>query len=363
MILLFWSSCHPSIVIPVIEEDEKVYAEFIVKENLMTCFEEGTLYDKGTPYNCELSAVEEFEGSVLLGNDKYTSAVSAMLISNINMLKEGTEQKPFELKQQEFFDVRKIEDFAFTLDKKHLLITSGFDRLKTENNEWDAYNSLIQWEVKKNKFNYIELSEDDGIKSSKTLRAKFLNLLGSVHMKIEGLTFLPANRLIFGVREVGASYENPTYTSTLIECSYQIVNDKIELNDDMKISYRLNSDEAKKELGLSSLVYDVASETIFISTSYELGPEGNQTLGSYLWALPLADYEDKKQADLIYINPTTPLFMPHKAEGITMINENEIFVIHDNDRVDIPVNLPDGSIVSRKPHEDRRFRRRVAVVE
>ncbi len=342
ILIVFISACHPSIAPPILEEDNKIYAEFIVKENIMSCFEEGTLFDKGTIYNCELSAVEEFEGSVLLGNDKYTSVVSPMMISNINKLKEGERHAPFELKQQEFFDIRKIEDFAFTLDKKYLLITSGFDRLKTESNEWDAFNTLLQWDIRKNEFNYIEMSEDNGIKSSKTLRAKFLNLLGSDHMKIEGLTFLPTNRLVFGVREIGVAYENPTYTSTLIECTYQIKDEKIILDDNLKISYQLNSSSAKDQLGLSSMVYDMDNEIIYITTSYELGPEGSQELGSYVWSLPLSDYNNKKPASLIYVNPTTPLFMPHKAEGITMINENELFIIHDNDRVDIPVNLPDG---------------------
>ncbi len=327
-------------------------ASFIVKENLMKCFEEGITFDNGKIYNCELSAVEMFEGSLFFGNDKVTSSVSPMIMANSEMFyKESIMEHPFELKQSEFSAINKMEDFSLSLDKKFLLITTGFDRLKEDSSEWDEYNSLLLWNMMENKFQIVEPSERDSIVSSKSLRKKFLSLLNSKHMKIEGLVILPQNKLIFGVREMGEDFNNPIYTATFIECTYYMEGDKMKLNDDFKISYEFQPKVGNEVLGLSSLIYDADKDAIIMTTSLESGDEGEQSLASYVWYLSMDDYIKKSNPSLIFDEEVQPLRMPHKAEGICKLSENKYFIIHDNDRTDVPVTLPNGTITSRKPHQ------------
>ncbi len=349
IILCFFSCKQPLVTTE--SEVNRPMAEFVMKENIMDCFEEGIRFDDGKIYNCELSAVAEYKGALLFGNDKNTSEVSPMLMVGVNDLLNNLKNPPLALKQEEFFAIRKMEDFAFTPDKKFLLLSSGFDRLDENNPEWDAYNTLLQWEIIGDEFHYVDGVENKGIMSSKNLRNKFLDLLKSSHMKIEGLMILPGNRLVFGVRETGEDFNNPIYTSTFIQCTYKITDGKMILNNDMKIVYKFNSDAARKGLGLSSMTYDPERNMVFITSSYEHGEEGKQELGSYIWKLPLSDFNDKKPPQLIYLSDSDPLFMPHKAEGISVLENGDLFIIHDNDRVDIPVNLPDGKVVSRKPHQ------------
>lgn len=337
---------------PVPTPEVEEFGAFILEEALMTCFPEGTKFDDGKDYNCEFSAAAMYEGSILLGNDKNTSAVSPMMLANGESLKKGEMDHPFELKQKEFFNIYKIEDFAFTPDKKTLFITSGFDRLKDDSNEWDLYNCLLAWDVKEDKFQMVSSIDNDGVVSSKDLRAQFKKMLGNTkHMKIEGLMILPGNRIIFGVRETGNHFEDPIYTTTFIECNYRQERGRIFLTNSFKISYTMETSSAREDLGLSSLFYDTEQDAIYFSTSFEGGDEGMQELGGYIWRLPMADYIAKKPAQLIKKEDGTPLALRHKVEAITKMDDGNFIVIYDNDRTDIPVRISEAKEVSRAKNE------------
>jgi hypothetical protein len=237
------------------------------------------------------------------------------------------------------------------MDKSTLFITSGFDRLKDDDNSWDRYNCLLAWNVMEDEFQMIERVDNGGVISSKNLRYKFLAMLNSTHMKIEGLSVLPNNKLVFGVRETGESYQNPTYTSTLIECSYSMdAAGKVTLADDFKIAYTLDSSSARKDLGLSSIFYDQSKQMIYMTTSYESGEEGNQELGGYIWELPLVDYLAGKKAKVIVDDKGQPFALRHKVEGITKMDDGNYFIIYDNDRTDVPIHIG-NSTVSRERNQ------------
>lgn len=351
-IILFCLACKPLQLptepsVPGVEN----YAEFILPAALMDCFPEGTKFDDGRIYNCEYSAAAMYEGSILLGNDKNTSAVSPMMLANGESLKKGTMDHPFELKQEEFFKIRKIEDFAFTPDKKTLFISSGFDRLKDNSSEWDLYNCLLAWNIKDDEFQMVSKTDNHGIVSSKELRLKFQKLLKSQHVKVEGLMVLPGNRLVFGIREKGEHYENPIYTSTFIECTYKELRGEILIDSPFEISYVMNTFEAKEDLGLSSLYFDGATNMIYFTTSFEEGEEGNKMLGGYIWSLSLADYEAGKAAQLMKQKNGQHFYLSHKVEAITKMDDGNFILIYDNDRTDVIVKAPKTDGVSRQNHE------------
>lgn len=330
---------------------EGKYAEFILEEALMTCFPEGMKFDDGRDYNCEFSAAAMYEGSILLGNDKNTSAVSPMMLANGESLKKGEMNHPFELKQEEFFNIYKMEDFAFTPDKKTLFITSGFDRLKDDSNEWDLFNCLLAWNVKADEFQMVAKIDNDGIISSKELRTKFKEMLDTKHMKIEGLMVLPGNRLVFGVRETGDHFDFPTYNTTFIECIYREERGQIFLTNSFKITYTMDTSSAREDLGLSSMYYDVEKDMIYFSTSFEGGAEGQQELGGYIWSLSMTDYMAKKPAQLIRKADGSAFELRHKIEALTKMDDGNYILIYDNDRTDIPVKISENNTVSRARNE------------
>lgn len=325
---------------------------FIVKEALMDCFPKGLEFESGENYNCEFSAVETFGNKQLIfGNDKNINDYSPVVLAQSDDLLSQTSQMPKEVKAKEFFEIRKIEDFAYSLDEKILFICTGFDRIKSKKNQWDSYNTLLAWQVETNEFQILMESKNKGVSSSKKLRKAILEELGHKYMKIEGLMVLPENRLVFGVREVGKSYKNPIFTATLLECQYEVEKGKIKITTPIKMTHKINTSVARPNLGLSSLYYDKEKKKIYITTSYEEGEEGEKELGGFIWSLTLEDYFAKKTAKLIKGTDGKPLALRHKVEGITKMKNGHYFIIYDNDRTDIPVHLSDGRTVSRASHQ------------
>lgn len=327
------------------------HAAFILEEALLDCFPEGTAFEDGEAYNCEFSAVAPWPHGLIFGNDKNTPAVSPMVIHQGERLRQGTARIPATLPNLPFYSIRKIEDFAYSLDGRHLFISSGFDRLKDGDHSWDTYNQLLAWDLQENEVQVIAAEEHGGIVSSKSIRKALLSLLESQHTKVEGLMMLPGHRIVLGVREMGEHFERPIYTTTLVENHYTIKNGQILLDGAWTIRYQLDTREARENLGLSSLYYDKEKEMIYITSSFETGMEGQQTLGGYIWHLPLADYETGKKARLIRKANGQPLAFRHKVEGITKMDDGSYFIIYDNDRTDVPVVLPDGQTVSRKSYQ------------
>ncbi len=346
--ILLLSACKPPL--PPMDEPlkEGIYGTYVIEAALMDCFPEGTVgEDEGSTYNCESSAVEIFTGSAIIGIDKYSPAVSPVFLANGERIMEGNMTNPFALQQEEFSAIRKIEDFALSQDQKTLFITSGFDRIKPDGS-WDAWNTLLAMDVASGE---VQVVRDSGIKdnpSSKELKGIFMDLLKAGHMKIEGLTTLPGNRLVFGVREIGESWKNPVYTSTFIECTYYEQNGKIMLKDDFRISYTMKTDSFMADLGLSSLNYDPVTNGIWATTSIEL--EEGEKLGSCIWFIPLSEYEKGGDAQILKTTKGEPIYMPHKAEGIAKMSNDNFLIIHDNDRTDVPIDV-DGKQVSRQRHE------------
>ncbi len=343
--------CKPKQELVKEQTETNAYASFILEEALMDCFQPGLTFEDGRPYNCEFSAVAVMGEDLIFGNDKNIEATSPMVKGDAKLLRDGKMTEPQQVRYDEFFQIRKMEDFAFTPDGEYMFITSGFDRLKTKSNEWDAYNTLLAWNVRSDKLHIVGEVQDKGVRSSKEYRYQFLDMLESKHMKIEGLMVLPGNKLVFGVREKGEHFERPIYTTTLIEVGYQIENDRIILDHQFRIQYIMDSSSARADLGLSSLYYDDNKKKIYITTSYEAGQEGKQELGGYIWSLDLDDYYNRGKAELIKDEKGNPFLLRHKVEGITKMKDGSYFIIYDNDRTDIPVRLENGKILSRKNHQ------------
>ena len=264
-------------------------------------------------------------------------------VFNIPLEQMHLGKTPVYLVQPLFQNTRKIEDLSPSADGKWNFATTGFDRHRPDKAAWDAFNRLLYWPVGAPDQVAVSNAETrEGVTSSVSLRASIQGAMansddkGPPYFKIEGLAALPNNRLLFGVRERGASFKDFDYTVTLLEVGYAVNEDgRISLKDNMTEAYRFQPNELgpfPKATGLSSLHYDAANERLLILTSYESAAT-HRDIGCFLWQLPLQD-------DLTAVAPQVfkgadglPLVIPHKGEAISMLDKHHALILHDDDRV------------------------------
>lgn len=323
-------------------------------EGLIDCFQAG-LQAGGRELWCEASAVLTADGqNVLVANDKDMPASDAAVFyaaySATNSV--GT---PTYLTQSLLKASQKYEDFALSPDKKYAFLTTAFDRIKEGSNEWDSYNALLYWPVKNN-LQQIQpkmLRIDTGEKFSVGLRKAMSKHLrtdefpaGMPYFKIEGLA-ATQNKLYFGIREEGKQYDNFTYKCKIVTVSYRFEQDSLLLSNDLTTLTDLNladlQPDLPKPMGISSIEYDPTRKVFWVLTSLESTTQQNC---AYLWWATEADLQNKKLHIVNDRNTGKPLKLTHKAEDLTFLNENRLFIIHDDDR-----NRTKVGEQTRAPHQ------------
>lgn len=296
--------------------------------------------------SCEPSAVVFSNHNLIFGNDKNFNNDNISAIFSIDYRKEKINNlsniKYFFHKNTSL--VKKIEDFTLAFNKKYILATTSFDR-DDENFE---YNSIIYWNSKgKREIKFLEIKENNEI-YSRDIKKYLSKVLNKTYFKIEGLAVTPNNKLIFGVRELGESYKNFSYVITLVSVSIFEENKKLYLSNDFKLFYNFNNANkyVQENVGISSLTWDSFNNKLLVLTSYET----NDKVGAYLWTLSLDDISHNFDMVLAMKNNSEALKFNHKAEGVTVINKNKFFIIHDDDRKIIP-DFINGKIYYRKMNE------------
>ena len=323
----------------------------IIERGVINCFAEGLTTSEGKPASCETSAVV-YQGTYLIfGSDQpipkegLSSVFAIKYTDNGLPTDSGLSIEPLSyLTAPPFLVATKYEDFTVTPDGLYVIATTGFDRVKSDSAEWDAYNTLLLWKVgSPDTVTVASPTTTDGVTSSVSLREKISLALkseqfpnGVPYFKVEGLAAIPGNKLLFGIRELGANYEEFEYAAKILSVSYQIRNGNVlELADEFKLiySYDVNKITAfNQTVGLSSLEYDKHSDRLYLLTSFEES-ETDEGLGGYLWTLPIADLKSGKAPTLEIKEEGTPLLFAHKSEGISVLSKNKVLVIHDDDRV------------------------------
>jgi hypothetical protein len=316
---------------------------FSVREEKIDCFEAGLKADTSLIY-CETSGVVFYNGKLYLAADKSFGKLPAYQPVWVMPYKEAfPNQACTSLQNPAFKKAEKYEDFTITSDKKFILLTTAFDRYRADH-VWDGYNTLLGWIAGKEDNPFI-ISDENETKSSASYRTGIQKALtsdkfpdGPPYFKIEGLAALPDNKLIFGVREVGKSYADFEYVCKFVEVSYQITpTGKISLQNDFKLTYTFlpeKTSEVSQTLGLSSIEYDTYNQRLYLLTTYESGTEeSSKTQGAYLWTLSLADMQKQAKPQLVRKPDGMPLHLSHKYEDLTIIDQNTIFLIADEDRV------------------------------
>jgi hypothetical protein len=314
----------------------------ILREGWIDCFEPG-LMAGGRPFWCEASAVLYRDGQLLLANDKdmpdQRSALFRLVMKNNT---PDSTVAPAYPTGALFKKAQKYEDFGLTPDGRYTLLVTGFDRVKPGSGDWDGFNSLLYWptnDVAKAKV----LSPNGSDSTSVGYRNKLARLLaserfpdGPPYFKVEGIA-ATGDKIYWGIREEGNTYEDFRYVAKIISVSYQQVGDALQLGDDFTLEANIDlaalQPTLAKPLGLSCIEYDPYRSIFWLLTSYE---NGEQSTG-YLWTASLEELR-RHQLRLMTTADGQPLRFAHKPEDLTLIDRHTLFILHDDDRVLTTVN-------------------------
>ncbi|MCP4501243.1 MAG: hypothetical protein GY822_14885 [Deltaproteobacteria bacterium] len=332
----------------------------ITSEGRINCFAPGLRkapskkHPEGKEVHCETSAILAQPKGVLLASDKPIPGEGKSSLFFVRSTKDGLEKSPTKFFVQDaLLHARKFEDFA-PLPKtartrgQAAFLTTGFDRVKKASSKhptkWNVYNTLFYFEmdaIKSGREPQVVSSDGATPATSVGLRKRLSLALmtddfpdGMPYFKTEGLVILPGNRLVFGVREKGKSYKKFSYAITLVEVLFSFSEQGVvELAETAKVILDVSpTGHVPETVGLSSLAYDVKRERLYLLTSYEL-EESDVGLGAYLFSISHKDLTAGKSPTLVMEKSRVPLHFAHKAEGVSVREDGDLWVIHDDDRV------------------------------
>lgn len=327
----------------------------IVKEGFIDCFQAG-LQAAGKDVWCEASAVLNDGNYISMANDKDMPGTDASIFYWAYAETGVFGSKPTYVTQNLFKTAQKYEDFALTPDRKVAFLTTAFDRVKEGSTEWDSYNALLYWPVNGDSPQTIQpkaVHLATGEKFSMGLRNALSKALrstefpdGMPYFKVEGFA-ATNNKLFFGIREEGKKYDDFKYKAKVLTVSYRFENDSLVAGTDFQtladIDIATLEPSLPKPLALSCLEFDAKRNIFWILTSMESETQLNS---AYLWWATEAELKSGK-LHLVKDRATgQPLKFTHKAEDLTPVGSNRLFVIHDDDR-----NRTKIGDQTRQPHQ------------
>ena len=328
--------------------------QYIIKNTgIINCFEEGkkTKFVKNNKENeilasCELSAVVFNNNNLFFANDKsiYDNNVSPIFSIPFNNNNFTDINNITYYKNSKFIFTKKFEDLTVTLDNKYIFATTSFDR---DDSNYE-YNSILYWQPEfPNNVEFLSVIENE--KETRDIK-KYLQkeLNNSKYFKVEGLTIIPDNKILFGIREEGDSYKNFEYSFKIILASLIYKDSKYFLKNDFKLIYNFKNTNKyiNEKVGLSGLAWNKFNDKLFILSSFE----HENIIGAYLWTIDLERLYKNNDPILVHDSKNIPLKFNNKAEGITILNNNELFIINDDDRI-IKQTKINGIDYFKKPNE------------
>ena len=311
-------------------------------------------FDASLETSCETSAIISANGQLYTASDRPIPGTSSVMTINLDgdvITRSGYVENPTIVR------LEKAEDFAVNPKGNRVFLASGFDRVGTDSSK-DAFNTLLTWKVgKEDKALVIEPTGEPA--TSVSLRSPIQQVLsneafpdGPPYFKIEGMASLPGKRLLFGVREIGQDYSHFNYALQILSTKWK-KSDPPHLKKIKRI-YEYDpqtNPQIDRPVGLSSLAWDSAHEQLLILTSFEL-EETDAGLGGYLWTITLDDLAQQNPPTLVTKANGEPRMFAHKAEGITILPDGRLLVIHDDDRVvgDRQIDNPETDFY-REPYQ------------
>ena len=314
----------------------------ILQEGTLHCFPAGLRDEAGKLVNVEVSAVVYDGRRLILASDKPIPGEARSAVFSVPMTDAGPDDSQLDyLTADAIKRAVKYEDFALTADGRHVLATTGFDRIDMESHALNAYNHLLIWPLgEPQRVQVVAPDPRDGVEGSLELRNKLDGAIGEPYYKIEGLAAVPGERgdglLLFGVREQGRSHEDFEYVCRVVGAHYTVnEHGNLVLVDELREFYRFSPrqhPEVRFDCGLSSLEYDPHHDRLLLLTSFEVEEAGEPRIGGYLWVVSLAGFSAGQAPELVRTVQGDALEFEHKAEGLAVLDSERLFVAYDNDR-------------------------------
>ena len=315
----------------------------ILDKGVFDCFEAGLLDDEGEQVNAEVSAVAWDGHRLVMASDKNIPGAHRSPVFAMDCVDGRPQHDTLTYYTADLIrNAEKYEDFALTSSGTHLIATTGFDRLDTESAGLHHYNRLLVWPIDEPDMpRLVGESEEAGVRSSVDLRAGLGAALGAPYYKIEGLAAIPGceggdDRLLFGIREVGADHQNFDYVARVVGVPYRMEDDDLVFTGDFEVVYDFDPSQwsdIRFAVGLSSLEYDAQSKGLYLLTSFEVEDDnGAEQVGAYLWWLSLDDFAARRDPAPVRAEAGHVFEFANKAEGVAVLGDNRLFVVYDPDR-------------------------------
>ncbi len=309
-------------------------------QGALTCFDISHS-QKEKPASCEVSAVVADGSSIIMGSDKdMPEANSSLLVMNEAGELKGSLSHPL------FARIRKIEALSRSTDGAWIVVSSAFSYYEPEKAWNNRHSMLIAWPAgKPEAAELLAPKLVDGEESSIMLNGAMREALksekwpkGPPYFKVEGMTLTSDNKILFGVREQGATWEDFEYTRTILAMDYAIKDGHFTVSGQIsKVA-----DLALPPLAgvsalpaLSDLAFDAEHNILYVLTSFEgeKAPcpwsDTESKLGGMLFWLP---YKDLKDGAVLQNKGLENLKFTHKSEGVAILPGNKLIIVHDDDR-------------------------------
>lgn len=335
-----------------------------IEHGSVDCFEAGRhRTEPGKTHKlayCEGSAVVYDGRRLVLASDKPIPGEARTSVFEVEVQGPARTGVIRYLQGSGYAHARKFEDATLTPDGRRVFLSTGFDRVMPGRDAWNGYNVLLTYDVGSPDAPQVVTADERPARTSVGLRDVLRPHLptrafpeGAPYFKVEGVAALPDQRLLLGVRELGASYKAFEYAVIVLEARW-LENEAGHVMidaDSVRVAYRRDHvDVAGRRVGLSSIERDPDSGTLFLLASYEEeGPDAHRNLGGFLFTLD----EETLAAD----GPLRPVGQPdgrplhfvHKPEGLTFIGDGRALLLFDDDRV-LECGVP-GHVHKRQPHQ------------
>lgn len=311
--------------------------------------------------SCELSAVVYVkDGRLFLANDQAMPPKIPSAIQWINVPKTSARhiQPEGYIRQAAIATARKFEEMTLT-PHGTLLAMTGFDRYLDHDASLDPFCELLSFDWERPTFAHSItgiMIEGQLVPLRKAMAMAIRTETGAEppYLKVEALTALDGQTLLFGVREMGKNYSECSDQIRFLQIGYREISlGIIELVGNFKQIYFL-SEEKQKEImhsyesaksyqisGVSSFVFDYHKDRLYFITTHEgagktleNGVE-TKSIDGYLWWITKEDLLSHKMPHPVLDLNGKPLHMKgHKPEGMTFLPDGSLFVICDEDRVE-----------------------------
>ncbi|MFK0311604.1 hypothetical protein ACIQUF_10180 [Pseudomonas sp. NPDC090233] len=287
-------------------------------------------HSDGKDVNCEISAVAKVGNRLFFANDKpipgnATSSLFSIGVQEVPKLPLEFEHLTFQGGKL-FEATEKLEGLTkVSFDATdYAMATNAFTKASNS-----ASSRILYWPVDKP-------DEAKILGDPQELQQRIGEQLRETFFQVEGIAVDHDKNLLLGIRKLGADSKKAKPDFIILRAPIKtLAGGEIVLGNEFEQAYRFtpNVPGDDRPLALSGLEYDPYNRRLLATTSHEDG----EKIGGYLWSLPLSLLQSDPVGTPQPILGTDgqPLWFDNKPEGVEVLSESQVLVVHDDDRVQV----------------------------